>query len=436
MILTPLYRLPSRRYFLLAIVFFLLSTHELFAQGSPYEFIGFGTPVVSQSARLEAIACSGVALTDGRMINDLNPAAWSMLTRSRIEVKLNFFYDKSDLGSDEGIKRLIKFSGASFGTLLSDKYNLGFAFGFSPISNAVAEVNQLDSLGTTTYTREGGLSQLYIGLSARPISALNIGARADFLFGNLRSIGQADVSRGVETVPGLFQREYSMTGTRGTFGFLLTLDSLVQELRGLTIAGAYSLGSNLNSIQRTHVTPINSALDSTIEHTGYGYYPPLIRLGLATRFGDRYRAEVDITGQDFSNSTYYSLTKPIVADPQLGTSNRYSIGIERLPMMGDESKGVPFWERVGLRIGASYAVLPFNPLSLTATASRVSVSEISFTAGLGMPMNTESVFDFSLGLGLRSPSIANSAPKELFFKMGASISLSEKWFVPLRRDDD
>ena len=53
-----------------------------------------------------------------------------------------------------------------------------------------------------------------------------------------------------------------------------------------------------------------------------------------------------------------------------------------------------------------------------------------------MPMNLESILDFSVTLGIRSPEITDAAPKDFFFKLGASISLSEKWFVPLRRDDD
>ncbi len=409
---------------------------ELLAQGSPYDFIGFGDPIVTQSPRLEGIAGSAVASTESRTINDENPAAWSMMTRARIEARLGFAYDKSDLGSDEGIQRIVKFGGVSFGTPLWDKFKFGFAFGFAPITNADAQMVLPDTIGSTIYKREGGLSQFYIGLSARPISALNIGGRADFLFGNIRTIIQSDAVQGIETVPGIFQREYSMSGVRGTFGFLLTLDSLVPELRGLAIGGAYSSAAAISSKQRTVVTPVNSALDSTIEKIGYGSYPSMIRLGIATRLGDRYRIEADISGQDFSNSSFYSPTTTIIGDPNLGTSNRYSIGIERLPIMGDESKGVSFWNRAGLRLGASYATLPFKPSSVIAPFAKISVNEMSVTAGLGLPMNYESMFDFSVSAGVRTPSITGGAPKDFFFKMGASISLSEKWFVPLRRNDD
>ena len=51
-------------------------------------------------------------------------------------------------------------------------------------------------------------------------------------------------------------------------------------------------------------------------------------------------------------------------------------------------------------------------------------------------MNFESMFDFSVSAGVRTPSVTGGAPKDFFFKIGASISLSEKWFVPLRRNDD
>jgi hypothetical protein len=353
-----------------------------------------------------------------------------MLTRTRIEARLGFAYDRSDLGSDESAQRYVKFAGASFATPLFDKDNIGFALGFAPLTNADAQTQLTDTLGSTIYQREGGLSQLYLGLSARPISALNLGARADFLFGNIRVISQANVAQTDGSVPGVFQREYALSGVRATFGFLLTLDTLLPELKGLTIGGTYSSGSSLSSKQRTIVTPVNSTLDSTLETDGYGYYPSLIRLGLATRVGDRYRVEADISGQDFSTASVYSTTSAVTGDPTLGPSNRYSIGIERLPIMGDEAKGIGFWERAGLRVGGSYATLPFRP------DTKMTVTETSFSAGLGLPMNFESLFDFAVTIGIRTPSVTGGAPKDFFFMMSASISLSEKWFVPLRREDD
>ena len=132
----------------------------------------------------------------------------------------------------------------------------------------------------------------------------------------------------------------------------------------------------------------------------------------------------------FSKAKVYDSTSSFSGDPNLGSSIRYSIGIERLPIMGDESKGLRFWDKVGLRIGASYATLPFRP------DTKMTVNEMSVTGGIGLPMNLETVFDFSVSLGIRSPQNAATAPKDFFFKMGASISLSEKWFVPMRKDDD
>src|SRR5438874_601184 len=108
-----------------------------FAQGSPYDFIGFGDPIVTGAARMEGLSGAGVASTEPRTINDMNPAAWSMLTRARIEARLGFAYNRSDLGGDEGTLRLVKFAGVSFATPLWEK--IGFSLGFSPLTNADAE---------------------------------------------------------------------------------------------------------------------------------------------------------------------------------------------------------------------------------------------------------------------------------------------------------
>jgi hypothetical protein len=58
------------------------------------------------------------------------------------------------------------------------------------------------------------------------------------------------------------------------------------------------------------------------------------------------------------------------------------------------------------------------------------------TFGFNLPLNLESLFDFSVTLGERTPQNTAIAPKEKFIKVGCSISLSEKWFSPTKTEDD
>jgi hypothetical protein len=81
-----------------------------------------------------------------------------------------------------------------------------------------------------------------------------------------------------------------------------------------------------------------------------------------------------------------------------------------------------------LRLGFYYSTLPVAP------AGSNGVNEMAITAGLGIPVGLESMLNFSVEGGQRTPVVSNSAPKETFVRLGASISLSERWFIPTRRD--
>ncbi len=420
-----------RRSFLLPFLFFtgaLLLNSSSYAQGSPYYFLGFGDPITPASSRIMGLAGGGVALTDGSIINQLNPAALTSLPRTTFDVGLRYAYDKAQQSGIEGVNRLFKFNGLNAGTLLWNEAKLSVGFGLNPVSDAEAETERVDSLGAVVHKSEGGLSQFSLGVAARPFSALALGARVDFLFGNIRTLTQVNFD-GEDVTAGLFQRDYSLSGTRATIGLQLLLDSLFPELRGLTIGIAYSTAATLTSTERT--TPVLTTLDTTIEAEGSGYYPAQIRIGLAGRFGDRYRVEADIIGQDFSTAYVFAPNGTTSSgDPSLGSANSYSFSLERLPLLGDEGRGYGFWERAGLRLGASYSQLPFRP------AAGVTVSELAGSLGLGIPFANGSSIDIAAQLGIRTPSNTDIAPKELFFKIGTTVTISERWFVPLRKTDD
>lgn len=402
---------------------------RLAAQGSPYNFIGFGEPVAGVNPRTEALSNAAIALTEPRTVSELNPALWSWITRTRFEARLNMTTSQSEFGGSTGLQHIVKLGGFAFGAALNDRYGVGLALGMSPLTHADAEALTTDSLGTTNYKREGGVSQLYFGFAARPASGLGLGARFDYLFGNLRQLAQSNPSTAGST-SSVFDREYSVSGLRGTFGLAVSIDSFVRDLRGLTLGASYSTQGSLNSMKRNIFTPINSVLDTTIEIAGRGIFPAEIKLGLSTRFGDRYRVEGSYTTSDYSTASFFSLAEPVAGDMQLGKLQRFAFGIERLPRMGDEGKGVNVLERAGLRLGFAFATLPFLP----DQASKVTETSASF--GFSLPINLESLLDFAITGGIRTPEAPSAGPKDTFLKLSAAISLGERWFAPLRREEE
>lgn len=415
-------------YCLAALGLIMISAAPLLAQESVYSLLA-GDRIITANPRIEGIGGAGVALTDPRTINDINPAAWSWIGRTRLEIRLSYTTNKSTLGDDETLLHNVRLNGFAFGSNAWDEVKGSFALGFNPVSYGNYTIFKEDSLNTTLYERQGGISQLFLGGALRPHPSVALGGRIDILFGNASARTQV-TPKSDYAISSIFQRQYATNSVRGTFGFTFAVDSLVPDLNGLTLAGSYSTDASLKIKRRTLLKPTNSTLDSTIEETGYSEFPSVLTLGVASRFGDRYRAEVDMSMQDLSGIVSYSPTENWTPDPRLTKGSRYSFGIERLPVMGDESRNMKYLDRLGLRLGFSYATLPYLP------DTKTTVNEMAATLGFSVPMGLETMFDFSVVLGERTPSDLNLQPKEQFIRVGASLSLSEKWFSPLRTDDD
>lgn len=400
-----------------------------FAQESVYSLLGLGERIVTTSPRIEGLAGSGTALQDARSINDINPAAWSWLSRTRLEARVSYTTNESSLGDQSTLLHNVRLNGFSFASPFSDAAKGSFAIGFTPVSYGNYTILKYDSLNSTLYERQGGISQLFLGAAARPHSSLALGARLDVLFGNASARSQVTPLSDFAAIS-VFERRYAVNGIRGTFGLSFAADSLLPELKGLTLAASYSTAASLKITRRTLLQPTNSTLDSTIEDKGYSEYPAALTFGISSRFGDRYRAVIDYSLQDLSATTAFSPTENWTPDPRLTNGSRYSFGIERLSLMGEEGRNAKYFDRIGLRLGFSYAALPYKP------DTRTEVSEMTATFGFNVPMGLETMFDFSLTLGQRTPSDANLLAKEQFIRIGLSLSLSERWFTPSRIDED
>ena len=405
----------------------LLSSGTVHAQGSPLDLIGFGRPVESWNAHIDAIGGGGLAMTDHRTVNGPNPAALSWLDRARLETELNFdFTQSSQTGYGDARNQNLHFGGFTFGSPLGGAAHFGLSIGFNPLTDASAVLNEGDSIIGHQYRSEGGVSEGFIGLAARIHPGIAFGGKFGLLFGNIRHLSQVNFADPA-LIASDFERDYALNGLRGTFGMTIVGDSLAPSLSGVTLAVALTTGANLSMTQRTIITPVNNALDTTVESTGLGSYPGSFSAGLGIRLSMRYNFLGDVSVQNFSSSYLYSV-QASTGDPLLGPSNRYSAGIERIPNMANEFGITGFWDRLGLRLGASYYQLPFRPAGS-------SVNAIAISAGLGIPISYESLFDLSFTAGQRTPQNLSAAPKDFFFRIGATISLSERWFVPTRTDE-
>jgi len=395
------------------------------AQGSPYDVIGFGLPIRSGNAVTEALGGTGVALDGNRVVNDLNPADWTWITRARFGASLRYDYDNATLGGVNDLQQNVQFSGASFAAPVWSRLNATIALGYVPLTNASNNINITDSLGTRNYVIRGGTNLVFAGVAARPVPAIALGARLDLVTGDIRHIGQltpTDSTAGV----GQFERDYLFYGVRPTFGIEIIGDSISNALSGITIGASYSFATNLNSTNEQIITPVASTLDTTLESSGVGRYPAALSAGISFHLSRRYRVEADYFLQDFSSAYLYS-PQAISGDSMLRSSNRISFGIERVPNLNNEYGSATGFDKWALRLGFSYGALPINPVGSGG------INELSISGGVGIPISFESLLNLSVVAGRRQPVNAGTAPNETFLRLGADVSFSENWFTPTRR---
>lgn len=407
------------------LAFFALAANAN-AQGSSYNFIGFGDPVLTRQAHLEGMGGAGTGLADGRMVSDMNPASWSWLTRARLETAFRFERVSSELGAATAVGNDFRFNGLSFGAPMGTSMKAALALGFAPLTNASYEIKQSDATASRSYVSEGGISLGYIGASIMPTPGLAIGGKLDALFGNVRHLSALTFNGDNTPATSQFQRDYSVNGLRGSFGLLLHSDSLTSSLRGLTLGLGYSTSSSLTVKRRT--SSLASINDTTVESEAEGLYPGSISAGLSYTFDRRYRIVADVFTQDFSKAVLYA-EDASVGDPQMQAFMRTAIGFEKVANMSNEfgsDGGVSRW---ALRAGAFYASTPFAP------EGSGGVSEMGGSIGVGIPMSAESLLDLSLTVGQRTPATTDGGASDLFMRFGLTLGIAEKWFVPTRKED-
>lgn len=408
--------------FVLFVLAFAKTGH---AQGSPYDEIGFGLPIRSGNATIDALGGTGLALSGTLTINDLNPADWVWLDNARFGAAVRYNFIRATLGTNQDLQQNVQFTGVNFGAPIWKPMRLSFALGYEPLTDASNDINIVDSTGTRDYLSRGGTNLVFLGLAARPLSAIALGARLDYITGDIRHTAQVNF---IDTAAGSgqFERDYLFNGLRPTFGIQIIGDSITPGLSGIVIGASYSPPTHLTSTMETINTPVSSTLDTTIDSAGVGRYPGAFSVGLSIHLSRRYRAEADYFVQDFSSAYVYS-PQIISGDSMLRASNRIAIGIERLPNLSGEygeSFGLDRW---GMRLGFSYGTLAVNP------AGSGGVREFALSGGFGIPISFKTLLNLSVVAGQRIPITSGTAPNETFVRLGADVSFSETWFVPTRK---
>lgn len=174
--------------------FFVLHANAQNGVLSPYSRYGIGVLPEQSVGINRAMGGAGIGLRQRNTLSIANPASYSTVDTLTFLFDMGFSLTNGNF-KEKGVKMNVR--DASFDYLAMQfrlMRNLGFTASFLPLSNigySYSETSVIrrdldgDMTATNTYSGEGGLRQVSLGLGWAPIKWLSVGAEAGYIFGDI-----------------------------------------------------------------------------------------------------------------------------------------------------------------------------------------------------------------------------------------------------------
>jgi len=403
---------------ILLILFLVITPTLVFSQGgSSYSIFGLGDINHSPGALYEGLGGTAIVLKDDHGINLKNPANWSMVNKTRVQ--LGYKFSQQLLSTED--QSLFQNNGAieSISGIFSIDTSLGLSlsFGIYQYSN----VNYLVSVpfsqsngpisvsGKTLYQGAGGVSNAYIGFSISPIDGLSLGIMALNPFGKINNRTKTIFNESY-TYPADTKSEQGFAGFGYRAGF--TLEILDDVMIGGFTENLGTLKITNKLIYQSFVNP-----DTTFTENLEVVTPPSFGVGFGISTG-KFQILSDISFQDFTNFNYRTTN-----NGEFKNSMQASIGLKRF---GNTMAGAKAFDKVTYLFGLGYKEMYYS------IANR-NLSEIYLSTGASIPMPGTGIIDVGLTMGSRGTT-QNNLINEYFARFNVNLSIGESWFVPFRRD--
>ncbi len=403
------------------IIFTIAASYAALAQGgSNYSMFGVGDIRRSASAAYDGLGGTQIAVASPYAVNLLNPAAWSALQTSRLQIGFRFNQQTISDGSTSADQNNGKLDGFCLAFSVDTSLGAGATFGLRPFSsvNYSLATHFSDSLlgkrieGSVESTGNGGLTSVFLGGAIRPFEGLRIGAAVEGLFGTIISTVRTTIFD-ANAYTSLNQRNDGFKGIGGRFGLMYS------PMTNFTVGISASAYSDININSQTRFSTVSSneiTGDTLFGSETQTQLPASLGIGLSYISG-KFLFAADAEAQDFSVMTYRK------GRADFKRMARFSAGVSRL---AEHSPGSSFENRIGFNFGIGYQQLYYSVFEKE-------VDEIYGSFGMQLPISQSAMFDVALTGGSRG-SAANGAVREMFLRFGFSASIGEIWFQPFVRE--
>jgi hypothetical protein len=403
---------------------------------SPYSRYGLGDVVPSQNILTRGMGGISAAYWDPVTINFQNPASYSRLIRTSLDVGLEL--DNRTLRAVDPPRKFNAYSPTisyvQFAFPIKRNGGWGVNLGLRPVTRINYKIERLsfvpgpDSINSL-FTGSGGAYEAQIGTGFSLFKNLSIGINAGYLFGSkdfstkttilndsvFHQMGNDEVKSNYGGVVANAGIQYRAKLSKAYFLRLGAYGNLKHTFNG-------SRDKIVETFQYNSGTGAPVTIDSVYHETdvkGDVVYPATFGAGIIFEKDLKWLIGVDYNTTQWSDYRFFGEAEPV------RNSWSMNIGAQLFPTLGNS-----YWRRVFYRAGFS---LGTDYISVDKDLPKWSAS-----VGLGLPMrppaysNQFSVINLTLEVGQRGNK--QNLIRESFFNIGVGLSLSDIWFLKRKFD--
>ena len=442
----------------LAFSFFILFCGNIaITQGninSPYSSFGLGELGGLNHAVSSALGNTTITIQDSTLLNFYNPASYSALGKGQplfslgVSSTLSTFSegDNSNFTSITGIQ--------NFALGMSFSNYFGLAFGLKPYARRGYEFSsrvlvEQDSL-IYTYSGEGGINEVFLGLSSNLLkykgTTVSVGANFGYLFGNTSNTRKSGlIQSGSDTYAGgisiksvqvrAFHYELGLSyvqkiNDQHTFSLSSVIEPF-QKINGTYQEGIYYGGNvdNPNDFDTTYFTQTNDGNVSNIPSYTFGLHYTLrttSRKETANELNSAFSFHASYKLSDWSQ---YENTFDNSFTNSFKNTSKMTFGVEYIPETAFITNKVTtkVYHRMKYRVGVYQLTLPYQTNGQQA-------EDFGTTFGFGIPIVVQnSLSSINLGFTIGKRGVADSqAFKEQYYGINIGVSIApgaDRWFV-------
>lgn len=407
----------KRFIYIVLSVIFSFSTIWAADTASPFSRYGYGEFQNPVSGALLSMGGLGYGMRTNRVINPSNPASYTSID------SLTFMMDFGVSGVIDGCLtdagRNTQFAGnidyVSFQVPLADW--AAISFGLNPLTVVGYKYLFTDTQDSYAYetplevkqsfSGDGGVTQVYLGLSFDIFDRLAVGVNGKHVFGKIVHNRSVEFPNSALFNSTTYSNSIYVSAWECDFG--IQYHQPIGKDDQLVIGGTYTMKLPMNNT--TEITSTTNVVD--VDKSKYEFdYPQTVGAGLSYLWNNRLLIGADVTWMELSKVKYYS-KENVFSDRFV-----YALGVEYLH--NPESK--KYVELMRFRLGANYS-------NSYAKVNGQDYNKWAITCGIGFPLpNTKTTLNLHFEYGQQG-SLKNIGLVEQYGKIGIGVSLNERWFV-------